>query len=182
MAILLDKLLVDKLDFSDFRDISANISDEKINIFIRESQLIEIRSFLGAELYLLLEEDYDEILKTFTTPIYNDLWFGADYTTSAGKDVRFNGYANSLIYFSYGRFLLQQQMNVSRFGLESIQDTISEDAPVAQIRTKAKEALSVAIQYQKDTEAFIQSNPDDYPTFKTKDTTGKSTSFNFWKL
>jgi hypothetical protein len=182
MAILLDKLLITKEDFSDFRDISKNITDEKINIFIRESQLIEIRSFLGAELYLDLQLDYVELTKVFTDPLLSALWYGEDYTNTAGKDVRFNGYANSLVYFTYGRFLLQQQLNVSRFGLESIQDTISEDAPVAQIRTKAKEALSVAIQYQKDTEAFIKSNPDDYPTFKTKDTTGKSTSFNFWKL
>ena len=163
MAILLDKLLVSRSDFSDFRDISKNISDEKINIFIRESQLIEIRSFLGAELYLKLQEDYDEITESFTDPLLEKLWFGADYNNKEGKQVRFNGYANSLIYFTYGRFLLQQQMNVSRFGLESLQDTISEDTPVAQIRTKAKEALSVAIQYQKDAEAYLHSNSDDYP-------------------
>ena len=182
MAILLDKLLVTKEDFKDFRDISKNISDDKINIFIRESQLIEVRSFLGAELYLKLQEDYDDVLKVFTDPTLEALWYGVDYANKEGKDIRFNGYANSLIYFTYGRFLLQQQMNVSRFGLESIQDTISEDTPVAQIRTKAKEALSVGIQYQKDAEEFILSNSSDYPTFSTKATTGKSTSFNFFKL
>jgi len=182
MSILLDKLLITREDFTDFRDISKNIADDKINIFIRESQLIEVRAFLGAELYLKLQEDYDDITKTFTDPIYTDLWFGTDYTNYAGVEVRFNGYANSLIYFTYGRFLLQQQMNVSRFGLESIQDTISEDTPVSQIRTKAKEALSVAIQYQKDCEEFINSNTEEYPEYKTKKTTGKSTSFNFFKL
>jgi len=44
---MLDKLLATKEDFTAFRDISANIKDSKIDIFIRESQLIEVRNFLG---------------------------------------------------------------------------------------------------------------------------------------
>ena len=57
MSTLLDTLLADRGDFSDYREISKNIEDEKINIFIRESQLIEIRSFLGPELYLQLIQE-----------------------------------------------------------------------------------------------------------------------------
>ena len=182
MAILFDKLLADKGDFAPFREMSANIADSKIDIFIRESQLIEIRAFLGPELYLLMVEDYDQNLKTFSNQIYTDLWFGVDYTDINSKDVRFNGYMNSLIYFTYSRFLLQQQMNVSRFGLESLQDDISEDSPVSQIRTKAKESLSMAIQYQKDCTSFLIVRNTVYPTWVQSETKPKNTSFNFFKL
>jgi len=179
---MLDKLLATKEDFAAFRDISANIKDSKIDIFIRESQLIEVRNFLGPQLYKLLLDDYDEQTKTFTSTIYSSLWNGSSYTTSEGKEEIFNGLINALIYFTYSRFILQQQMNVSRFGLESIQDTISEDTPVGAVRTKAKEALSVALVYQRDAEKFIESNKTDYPTYATKTTKAKKTSFNFFKL
>ena len=166
--------------------MSANIKDDKVNIFIRESQLIEARSFLGSGLYSAMQEDFEDITKSFTNPEYTALMFGANYTNYAGVDVIFNGYANALIYFSYARFLLQQQLNVSRFGLESIQDTISEDAPVAQIRTKSKEALSVALQYQKDTSLFLESKnketPPPYPEYNRNETKPKKTSFTFFKL
>ena len=182
MALLLDKLLATKEDFNDFRSISKNIATEKIDIFIRESQLIEIRAFLGSTIYLQLQEDYDENTKTFGNPIFNSLWFGVDYINKKQEEVRFNGYMNSLVYFAYGRFLLQQQMNVSRFGLESLQDTISEDTPLAQVKTKAKEALSMAIQYQEDCVKFIEVHATDYPTFKTKESKGKNTSFTFFRV
>ena len=60
---MLDKLLATKEDFTAFRDISANIKDSKIDIFIRESQLIEVRNFLGPQLYKLLLENSAGILR-----------------------------------------------------------------------------------------------------------------------
>jgi hypothetical protein len=179
--ILLDKLFVTVADFSSFREISKNITDEKVEIFIRESQLIEIRGFLGGELYTAMQLDFDETTPTFPDQLYTDLWYGVDYTYQS-KEIRFNGYANSLVYFAYGRFLLQQQLNVSRFGLESLQDTISEDITTAQIRTKAKESLSVAIQYQQDTLAYLKANAASYPLYVQNETKPKTTSFTFNKL
>ena len=80
MSQLLDDLLIDRTDFDDYRDMSKNVPDERINSFIREAQLREVRTFLGDTLYLKVLLDYDEGLKTFTSQIYTDLWYGVDYT------------------------------------------------------------------------------------------------------
>ena len=88
MAFLLDELFLTKTDFADFRDISKNINDERIDAFIRESQIREIRTFLGDILYLKLLTDFTPPA-TFATPIYEDLFLGKDYDNGKGT-VRFN--------------------------------------------------------------------------------------------
>ena len=45
MTLLLDKLLIDKTDLADFREISSNITAASINIFIREVQTINLKTF-----------------------------------------------------------------------------------------------------------------------------------------
>lgn len=183
MPILLDSTFVTKADFVNFREMSQNITEAKLDIFIREAQLIEARSFLGEGLYLALQEDFDDTLKTFNEQRFTDLMYGVDsYTNYAGVEVRFNGYANAIVYWSFGRFLLQQQMNVSRFGVESVQNEISEDITGGSLRTKSKESLSVAIQYQKDCLQFLESNKSVYPEYVQNDTKPKRTSFTFFKV
>ena len=182
MALLLDKLLAVKDDFVSFRDISANLKEVRLNVFIREAQTIELRGFIGKELWLLIQNDYDEVLKTFTDERFEKLWFGADFNNYAGVEVRFNGLMNALIYFAYARFMNQQQVNVSRFGVESVQNDISEDITTPQIRAKAKDALQVALAYQGDCKEFLEAEKLIYPEYVESNTKPKKTSFSFFKL
>lgn len=178
----LDSLFFSKSDFANFRDISANIPEAKIDGYIREAQTVEIRAFLGQELWSAMQADWIELSTEFADDRFNDLWFGANYTNYAGVDLKFNGYINAGVYFAYGRFLVQQQVNVSRFGVESIQNEISEDIGNPQIRVKARDASQVAFAYQNDALAFLESNLSIYPEYKQNETRAKKTSFNFFKL
>lgn len=176
-----DNLFLTKADLADFREISANIPEEKINIFIREAQSVEARGFLGQDLWYEMQKDWNAT--DFATAKYNDLWFGTDYTNSKGNTIRFNGYMNAVVYFTYARFIKQQQMNVSRFGLESVQSDISEDVSNAHIRSKEKDALQVAFGYQKDAQTFLQDKKDTYPAWdKAEDLTPRKTSLSFFKV
>lgn len=176
MDINLDHLFLTKDSFEDFRDISKNISTEKVNIFIREAQVVEARAFLGKELYNLMQNDWNIGTGEFDDPIYNHLWFGTEY-----NNIKFNGYANAVVYFAYYRFLLQQQTNISRFGVESVQNEISEDITDAQIRIKSKDSLQIAFTYQNDTKEFLCDNKSIYPTWK-ESKKAKKQSYNFFKL
>jgi len=169
----LDFLWMEKSDFVNFRDMSANISEDRINIFIREAQFLEIKTFLGETLYGLMQNDWDDTLKEFPNSVYNDLWFGVD---------NFNGYMNAGIYFAYTRFLLQHQVNVSRFGVESVQDEISEDISNAQIRSKTNDSRKVALKYQEATRLFLEENKEDYPDFEVTQVKKNRTAFPFFKL
>ena len=182
MPLLIDKPLATKEDFAEFRDLSANIKDDKLLIFIRESQTVEIRDFIGAPLYTLLQLDYIEGTKSFSQAKFSELWFGKDYPNSQGHTVRFNGLMSALIYWSYTRFLLQQQVNVSRFGVESVQNEISEDVDVAQVRIKGRDSQQMALRFQNDAERFLKTFPAIYPEYIPGNTNPRRTSFEFFKV
>ena len=169
----LDFLWMKKEDFVDFSDISANIKEEKINIFIREAQFLDVKAFLGADLYGEMQDDWNEGAFEFDEALFNDLWFGAG---------NFNGYMNAGIYYSYSRFLLQQQVNVSRFGVESVQNEISEDVSNAQIRSKTNDARKVALKYEQETGLYLKENSSDYPAYSVPGKPTNKTAFGFFKL
>ena len=182
MALLLDKLLLDKSDLSNFREVSANITVDKMDIFIREAQTINVKPFLGAQLYLLLLNDYTVSSKSFATQKYNDLWFGSDYTNSNGVAVRQNGLMSSAVYFTYGRFLLQQNTNVGRYGVGSLNQENTTTSGPSTVRTNTTQANAVALSYQKDVETFLRDNLTIYPEFNTKTTTGQKIAAPFFKV
>jgi len=182
MAQLLDYLFIKRADFDTYRDISKNIKDEKLDAFIREAQMVEVRGFLGQPLWTAMQIDWNELTTGFNDQRFNDLWFGTDYINYAGVNIRFNGYIASAIYFAYGRFINQQQVNVSRFGVESVQNEISVDISNPQVRLKERDSSQVAFAYQNDCIAFLKSFPSLYPEFTPDDNKAKKTSFNFFKL
>ena len=89
---------------------------------------------------------------------------------------------NSGIYFAYTRFLLQQQVNVSRFGVESVQNEISEDITNPQIRSKNFDSRKVALKYQEANLIFLEENSTDYPEFETNISRPVKTAFSFFTL
>jgi hypothetical protein len=182
MALLLDKLLLDKSDLSVVRDISANITDDKVNIFIREAQTINVKPFLGAQLYLLLLNDYTVATKSFATQKYTDLWFGSNYTNTNGVVVRQNGLLSAAPYFVYGRMVLQQNTNVGRYGVGSLNQENTTTSGPSTVRTNTTQANAVALSYQKDVETFLRDNLTIYPEFNTKTTTGQKIAAPFFKV
>ena len=182
MALLLDKLLLDKSDLSNFREVSANITVDKMDIFIREAQTINVKPFLGAQLYLLLLNDYTVSSKSFATQKYNDLWFGSDYTNSNGVAVRQNGLMSSAVYFTYGRFLLQQNTNVGRYGVGSLNQENTTTSGPSTVRTNTTQANAVALSYQAAVGTFLNDKSTTYPEWQTKTTTGQKIAAPFFKV
>ncbi|GAH63928.1 unnamed protein product, partial [marine sediment metagenome] len=182
MPINLDPLLILPADFDDFRDISKNIDPERLEVYVRESQVKEMRSFLGASLYLALINDYTAVGDTFSEQRFTDLWFGADWSYQ-GNTRRFYGLKPAIIYYAYARFVRNQQMNVTRYGVKHLTDENSEDETVQQVRTKVNDANSYGLLYQADAELYLNENVSTYPEFEVSETAGeKKTSFKFTKL
>ena len=181
MAQLLDVLLLTLTDFTDYRDISPNTDAERLNVYIRESQVRELRTFLGDELYLKLILDYDETTNTFTDQRYTDIYFGVDYVNGT-KTIRFNGLKGAHVLNAYKRFLDNQSINVTRYGVKDLTSAESESTTQAQIRTKKIDAESMAKMYESDAKRFLSAKAVDYPEYDNGETPLKNTSFNFIKV
>ena len=181
MPLLLDELLATLDDFAPFRDISKNIDAARIDSFIREAQVRELRSFLGDNLYLKLLVDFTPP-ETFGEKRFEDLFLGAEYDSGGGVSVRFNGLKSALIMWAYKRLLEHQQVSLTRYGVKSMQTDFSEDTLAAKIRTEKIDSDSFAKVYEADAVKFLRAKRSDYPEWKPTETKLDKTGFQFKKL
>ena len=181
MTQLLDVLLLERTDFAEYRDMSKNIDDSRINSFIREAQVKELRAILGDELYLKLILDYDDNLKVFGEQRFTDLFFGVDYTFNAGT-IRFNGCFGLLVMYAYKRILNHNQVNVTRYGVKNMTTEFSEETIGAKIRSEMVDSNAMALLYQNDAKKYLETETAQYPEWQTKVTEADKTGFNFIKV
>lgn len=175
---MIDKLLLTLEEIKGYRDLSANLDADRIDPYIRETQTIEIRDFIGGKLYRLLQNDFNEVSKTFTEARLTELWYGTEY-----DGYIFNGLQVAAIYFAYARFINQQQTEVTRWGVQSLTGEESEDISNAQVRIKGRDAQQVALRYQNDAKKFLDARKAIYPEYQEHcKPQGKTTSFNFFKV
>ena len=171
----MDPLLVNKEDFDEFKDISDNMDLDRLNALIRQSQIMDVRPFLGSELYLLLLAGYDDKDNTFADQIFTDLFFGVDY-----NNIRFYGLKPMLISYVYARLISDINVNITRTGVRRFNAEESEEVTQAQINTKHSAAISEGLLYQQDAELFLQFKASDYPTFDTE--REKTTGMTWFKV
>lgn len=158
---MIDEILLTQDDFAPYRDISENVDFERLTPWILEAQKIEMRTFLGPELYLKMITDFDGTV--FLDPIYNDLWEGTDTV-----NYRFYGLKPVIIYFAYARFLKNQPVVVTRYGVKNLVNDSSNDNGPGSTRVKQAEAENMAISLQTDCETFLTQYPNDYPDYQTR--------------
>lgn len=156
---MIDEILLTQEDFAPYRDISENVDFDRLTPWILEAQKMEMRAFLGDTLYLKMITDFDGL--EFTDPIYIDLWNGADTT-----NYRFYGLKPVIIYFAYARFLKNQPVVVTRYGVKNLVNDSSQDNGPGSTRVKQAEAENMAIALQSDAEKFLNDNRNDYPDYQ----------------
>ena len=162
MTLVTDKIFLKLADFDDYKDLSTNFDLKNYKMAVREAQVVELTDFLGRELYLIMQDDYDATDDTFGTAKYSTLWFGEDYD-SQGKTVRFHGLQPAVALYAWARMLNSAQLKLTRSGAVTFGDEdVSEAAAQAQIKTKVIEARSMAVRYMEEAKTYLSDNKSDY--------------------
>jgi hypothetical protein len=164
MALLLDSLFLESGDFTEFSDLSQTLLNDtaKMELYIREAQISDIRNFLGDELYLKMAIDYNVVTKEFATSRYNDIWFGKDYT-DGGATKRSHGLKVAHVYYALSRIIVNNSFNTTRYGNKDLQDGSSNSVALQVVRGKYNAARSQALIYQNECKRFLELNASDYP-------------------
>lgn len=178
----MDTLLITQDDIKLYRP-TAELDDARINPFILEAQISDLKPVLNAALY-------HELLKAFNDPghakhqKYVDLLHGKEYTSN-GLVIRFDGIKPMLCYYTLARFVVSNPVHITRFGIVAKTTQQSTPADPAAIRTVVNELRSTAIQYQSELIKFLCDNAADYPLYNQgggSNNAARRTSFNFFKL
>ena len=135
---------------------------------------MDLRPFLGGELYLLLQTAYTESTNDFDDADLSALFFGVDY-----NNIRYYGLKPMLISFIYARLIADIQVNVTRAGVRQFDADQSEATSQAQISTKTSAAISEGVVYQEDARTYLKANLAKYPTWQ--DATRIETGFTWFK-
>lgn len=166
-------------DFQNIKELSVNINDARILPYVREAQRIDLVKFMGRALYF--DWMVDQTAGVWAADNYQELFDGASYNDGSNT-VQCHGLKLTLLYFSLARFLKNQDINITSYGVRILNDgDLSEREQMAQIRTKAGEALSIAVWYQSECRAFISANSGDFPLFSSADRP-KEMSFKMIKV
>ena len=146
-------------DIQDFRSVSSNLENDRVDPLILEAQLLDIRNVLGPALYL-------DMVKNITDPIYVDLFNGVEYIDkSINETVSFEGVRAALAYYSYARLLLNQDLHVTASGLVEKDEQWSKSTEEKRIQRQVSAARLAARAHEEEYLAFLRENSTDYPIY-----------------
>lgn len=122
------------------RDMSAHMDEERVNTYIRESEMIDLKSALGDALFLAVKanpEQYDKLLN------------GGEYEVSGEKRI-FSGLKTTLAYYAYARVVKNGNGNVTRYGFVNKETEYSSNAEFKERNMAYNDAFSIADRLMKE--------------------------------
>lgn len=161
----------------------AVIDDDRITPFIIEAQQNDLRPALNDALYYDLMTKFTQAGDDMYSA-YQDLIDGKEYTYGS-HTVYFSGIKPMLAYFTLARFIVSQQVNITRFGVTQKLTPQSEPTSFAAIQAEANQMKSTAISYQNELIQFLETKASTYPLYNTaggSSNISSRTSFKIFKL
>lgn len=159
----MDSLVITVNDIRALRPVAKELDQERVEPFIREAQMHDLRPILGDALY------YDFVNKFQSTgdPMYanyQNLLNGSVWTVN-GKTKQHYGLKPIVVYYALARFVANNQINITRFGVTSKVNPQSEPVTDLALRNMITELKSVAVSYQSQTIDFLRDNASIYTLF-----------------
>lgn len=134
-------LLIDETVINQYRTISSSVNEAKrITPFVYEAQVFDLKPLMGAALF-------DDCCINKTVAPYVDLIAGTQYTDSNGHAVIFEGIGAALAYFAYARFLENQQITITAFGVVQKETPYSSNVDARVLQQRTTQARSGALAY-----------------------------------
>jgi hypothetical protein len=178
---MIDKLLITQDDIKIYRP-TAELDEARISPFILEAQNIDLNPVLNNALFLDFLDKFDDTEGSDYSK-YNELLFGKRWTYN-GNTEYFRGVRPMLAYFALSRFVINNPLNVTRFGIVKKVVSQSEVATPQEIKMLVSNLDSCAITYQNDVMRFLCNNTTTYPLYNSggaSEAAARTTSFNFFK-
>lgn len=163
-------------DIRAIRQIAGNIQEDRVNIYIREAELLDLEPVIGAELYEKLSNvgqimvnvggtEYELMDETGVNGILvcdeNELPLneykllnGGYYEDDNGVKHRFEGIRKALAYFAFARFVRNHQAQVTPFGVVTKIGDDSQALDSRGVASISNDAYKIASSYIDDAMRF----------------------------
>lgn len=151
-------MLIDKTDIAQHREISRSVKDDKINPYIEDAELLDLKPLLGELLY-------NDIVDNSGDAIYVDLLEPKTYTYD-GKNYKHSGLKKVLSIFANARYVIHGSYTDTGFGLVQKSNQDSQPVSETQKRNIYKKEQQTATAYFGAIALFLDRNKTVYPLWK----------------
>ena len=160
--------LINQAIFQQYEDISINVKPERLNVFIKKAQELDLKLFLGYAFYydLLKNCNPDGSIKDDAPEVYTRLLNGCEYTDRNGHAIIYDGIAPALVYFSLARFIEADAVRYSSTGPVLKSHDQAQAIPLADIVRLVQQYRSIANAHVNEIEKFLWDNQSDYPLWQ----------------
>jgi hypothetical protein len=162
----MDKLLINIDDVKRFRPISKEVGQDRFAPYVYEAQNNDLQPVLTPALFADFVARFDQTADG-KYEAYQELLTGKTYTpTGQAHPIIFEGIKPMLVYYSLARFVENQQLNITRFGI--VQKNIQESEPVSEksITNLVATLRSNGLVYENKVVEFLRNNQSTYPLFQ----------------
>jgi hypothetical protein len=160
--------LINQTTFQQFEDIAINIKPERLKVFIKKAQELDLKPFLGHSLYydILSHFNDDGTLKDDAPQPYKDLLNGSEYLDQYGHIVLYEGLAPTMVYFTFARFIENDAVHYTATGPVIKRHENGDPLSSPEIVKLVQQQRSIANAYANDVEKFLWDNKEDFPLWR----------------
>jgi len=173
-----DKLLISVSDIKKYKAI-ADLHPDRIDPYIREVQVINLRPLLNDALYYDFLNKYDDSGDDMYTN-YQKLLNGDTYTYS-GQTVEYLGLKPMLVYYTLARFVVNNQVNLTGYGVVYKRSDESDRLDADSIGMLRQQFREIALSYQNDVTQYLTEKSTTFPLYGTLAQTPTKTGLSFFK-
>lgn len=160
--------LINQTTFQRYEDISVNIKPDRLNVFIKKAQDLDLKPFLGHALYYDFIKNFAEdgtIMDSAPQP-YKDLFIGSEYLDRYGHIVLYEGLLPTLIYFTFARFIEADAFHYTSTGPVLKHHDNADPLAPKDIVKLVQQQRSVANAHANEVEKFLRDNRNDFPLWQ----------------
>lgn len=162
---MLDSLLISQIDFKPYADINSNIvASKKLDPYILQAQLMDLRPILGEEMYWDFMADFEASPKLAK---YNAIYEGSVYQDRRGNNIKQEGLIPVMCYFAYSRYVLNKQANDTAYAIVNKTNDYSTPVEYKVIQGMSNNARTLANDYMRGVIRFLNHNYKDYPLWRS---------------
>jgi len=157
--------LINQTTFQNYEDISVNVKPERLNVFIKKAQDLDLKPFLGHALYydFIQNLNPDGTPQTTAPQPYIDLLNGSEYLDRYGHIVLYEGILPTLVYFTFARFIEADAVHYTSTGPVLKHHDNGDAVAPKDIVKLVQQQRSVANAHANEVEKFLWDNKDDFP-------------------
>lgn len=141
------------------RDMSQHVDKQRLEVYIRESENLDLKGALGDALFLDVKEHPEK---------YSVLLDGGVYEIECGDKKVFTGLKSALAYYTFARIIKNGDGNVTRFGFVNKESSDSSRPDIKEKVMAYNDAFSVANTYLKECVSYLNNNKQRFPLYKGK--------------